>query len=80
MKAIQKLRMKFSKSENDMMYFWPGRKGDGNLLHLWINTPLLDGKNIQQILTDRGYDIKTLKFEICPIEPPTPTTKQFTTP
>lgn len=72
------LKIKYSKKEKDFMIYYP-RKCDGSLIqwHLLGNRLIwggIDGKdkgwanyeefNLVNELEKRGYDVKTLKFEI----------------
>lgn len=63
MNKKDKLHIRWSKKENDLNFHWPGgeqTKCDANYL-CWK----LGGEFIKE-LESRGYDIKTLKFEISP--------------
>lgn len=66
MKAIDKLRAYWNKKEGDIAVHYPGgieTKSDGR----WLLCNLLT-ENALKELSDRGYDVKTLKFEIEPMK------------
>lgn len=57
-----KLRARWSKSEKDVLFTYPlgvGTKCDG----AYLADEVFNKEFIQEMI-DRGYDIKTLKFEI----------------
>ncbi len=65
------LLVQYGKSEGeiDLMYCWPdndgGMKYDSKLLMQAIEGDvMLNGKSLRHELTERGYDITTLKFSI----------------
>lgn len=65
MKAIDKLRVYWWKKERDVAFHWPGgiqTKCDAHYLS-GIFT-----KEFQEEMERRGYDITTLRFEICPMK------------
>lgn len=52
----------------DLQYAW-GADGAGKadarvLMSALEDADVFDGKNLRQVLTDRGYDITTLRFSI----------------
>lgn len=66
------LAAKWSKREKDVMFYYPGSKSDGHLLHCFFSyartsfTEMQDpkSKSLLDELEARGYDITTLKFSI----------------
>lgn len=64
MKAGDKLRVDWSKKENDLMIHWPAGSTTKTDAH-WISG--IFDKEMANELKRRGYDIKTLKFSIEPI-------------
>ncbi|MCK5603239.1 hypothetical protein KAR91_15255 [Candidatus Pacearchaeota archaeon] len=70
MKAEDKLRVWWSKKEEDFMISPPsgiGTKSDGHLMHshFFYNKTSL-GNLLHEELESRGYDITTMKFSIEP--------------
>ena len=61
MKASNKLRAYWSKREKDIMLHWPTSKCDGHWLSGIFNKEFTDS------LTNRGFDVTTMKFEVSPI-------------
>lgn len=59
---MQKLTYKWSKRENDYLINYP-RKCDGHLVHGFF-AGYTNGKEFMEELEKRGYDLKTLKFEV----------------
>jgi hypothetical protein len=59
---VQKLTYKWSKRENDYLINYP-RKCDGHLLYGFFEG-CMGVKEFLAELEKRGYDLKTLKFEI----------------
>ena len=63
------LKIKWSKKENDLLYYYP-RKSDGGVLHDFFeyltSKATCDGqeRTLRNELIARGYDITTLKFSI----------------
>lgn len=63
MKKTAKLRVDWSKKEGDLILHYPiGRftKNDAHYLSRFFNNEFI------KEMTDRGYDITTLKFEVSP--------------
>lgn len=61
----KKLRVSWSKREQDLMFHFPTRKCDGALLYHALNTTEVhQGRSLVEELEARGYDISTLKFSI----------------
>ncbi len=63
MKAEHKLRARYCKRERDIVLEFPlgfGTKSDGHYLSGIFN------REFKQEMTNRGYDIATLRFEISP--------------
>ncbi len=71
----RKLWMRWSKKEQDMLFFYPTRPSDGHLVHSVLNAErmymdyhaqpprIAFDKSFVKELEARGYDITTLKFE-----------------
>lgn len=59
--ASEKLRLIWSKKENDFIYHYP-KKSDGWLLHGLLKSD--EWVDFQGELEKRGYDIKTIKLEV----------------
>lgn len=63
------LKVKWSKKENDLLYYSP-RKSDGGVLYYFFeyltSNATCDGKTrtLRDELIARGFDITTLKFSI----------------
>lgn len=73
-----KLTMKWSKRERDMMINFP-TKPDGHLLHTVLNGQRFDAEgrpepSLVDELAERGYDLTTLRFTVtrkpCPCPAP----------
>ena len=65
----KKLTAKWSKRENDILYFYPDQPANGSLLHSYLSGyGVTDDKgNAMKIwdeLERRGYDKTTLRFSI----------------
>jgi len=63
MRQKDKLRASWSKRENDIMLYWPlgtSTKSDAHWLSGIFNDKFVEA------IKNRGYDIKTMKFEVCP--------------
>lgn len=59
-----KLRIRWSKREQDIQYIYP-RRCDGSYLHYALShLAKYDGKNFFEELEARGYDLKTIEFSI----------------
>lgn len=64
MKATDKLRVYWSKKENDLMFFFPlgqQTKCDASYLYSAVFSA-----EVLRELEARGYDLTTIKFEISP--------------
>lgn len=64
---MPKLTYKWSKKEKDFLIHYP-RKCDGHLVHGFFSG-YMNGKEFMEELEKRGYDLKTLKFEVKEKEP-----------
>jgi hypothetical protein len=65
MRAQDKLRAYWSNKENDIEFHWPGgvsTKADGHYLYSVLTDEVV--KELQR----RGYDPRSLKFEISPMK------------
>lgn len=63
MKQSDKLHARYSKKKKDVQVFYPLGIQTGRDARYLFN---ILSKSVMKELTDRGYDITTLKFEICP--------------
>lgn len=70
------LLVKFGKADGeiDLLYCWPentcGMRRDTRLvMNALERIDVYEGKSLRQELTERGYDITTLKFSITKINP-----------
>ena len=65
MKSHHKLKATWSKKERDVMLHYPlgqGTRADGHYLSGIFNKAFTDE------LSNRGYDVSTLKFEVSPVQ------------
>ena len=60
---ITALTAHWSKEQDDIVYYWPGKKADSRLIHNMLYG-LVGGTNIVEELIKRGYDITTLTFSV----------------
>jgi hypothetical protein len=63
MKAIDKLRAYWDKKERDLAFHWPGGVSTKCDAHYLCS---IFTEEFWKELDARGYDVTTLKFEICP--------------
>ncbi len=68
LKPNNKLRVYWSKAEDDVMFYSPKRKVDGALLHHYFCYVKYDTGGGETTLVDelerRGFDLSTLRFSI----------------
>ncbi len=57
--------MRWSKRHRDLVFAWEQFPPDGHLMHHAFNVvPVHNGRSLAEELEARGYDRKTLRFQI----------------
>ena len=64
MKALNKLRVTWSKRENDVLVSWPVGLGTKSDAH-WLSAKF--GRDFTGELIRRGYDMTTMRFSVEPL-------------